>query len=144
MSIVKVGSLIDEFERNLNELKSMVESKQNERFLTSYVWMIDKLERDFVSKISELKENLDELKDKYVTGLDNHNQFDTLINLCDDLDKIIKDILKFYKTKPGYSEINLRLNNNLPILSSKVKSMKNRFDIIKNQVKKFTFDDFYL
>ena len=97
MSIVKVGSLIDEFERNLNELKSMVESKQNERFLTSYVWMIDKLERDFVSKISELKENLDELKDKYVTGLDNHNQFDTLINLCDDLDKIIKDILKFYK-----------------------------------------------
>ena len=131
-------------ERGIEELKKCCDARQNERFLSNHVWMTDFLERKLVSKLTLLKDALKLLKTQNATEFKSETQFDAMKMLCDELAKIFDELAQAYRMRLGYSDVSLKIKHNLPKMQEKIKSFRNRFTIVKNQINqgiKKPFDD---
>jgi len=123
-------------ENSIGEIRQKYDSKQAERVLSSPVWMSDFLEGIIKNKINSLKEALSSVRDHHVGDFKSTTQFDAVITMCSDLGKLLSDINTLYKMRSNYVDIRLKIQYSLPQMEEKMKSMRNRFNIIKGQLTK--------
>ena len=126
-------------ENVVKELKDKYDSKTSERVLSSHVWMGDFLEQ-CKKKVQNFKDSVTTLRDGHVGEFKSATQFDTLITMSDEMNKFFNDVLVIYKMRSSFIDIRMKLSYSLPQLQDKVKSMRNRFNIIKGQLSKKQFE----
>lgn len=126
----------------IRDLKEKYDSKQSERLLSSHVWMSGYLENQVKSRVVSLKDALSVIKDKHVGDFKSSTQFDTVIAQCNEIIKLLDGISTMYKIRANFVDIKLKFQYNLPQILEKVKSMRNRFNIIRGQItrKKFEYE----
>ncbi|GEM_PF-2694741 len=135
--------LVD-IERGLLELQKCCDSKQSERFLSNASWMGDFLENKLRSKLNGFKDSLKVLKETNAVEFKSGTQFEAIIVLCDENNKFLEELAKSHKMMLRYGDISLKINQNLPKMQERTKSMRNRFNIIKGQINRAVrspFDD---
>ncbi|MBS3152017.1 hypothetical protein J4230_01260 [Candidatus Woesearchaeota archaeon] len=127
-------------ENTVKELGEKYNSKQSERVLSSHVWMSDYIDGMVKNKVNRLRDALTTLKDKHVGEFRSVTQFDAIITFCNDISKLLNDINTLYRMRSNYVDIKLKFQYNLPQIEDKIKHMRNRFNIIKGQLTKKTFE----
>ncbi len=132
------GYLI-KIENVVRELKDKYDSKTSERVLSSHIWMGDFLEQ-CKKKVQNFKDSISLLKNSHVGEFKSATQFDTLLTLSNETIKCFNDLLVIYKMRASFIDIKMKLCYSLPQLQDKVKSMRNRFNIIKGQLSKKQFE----
>ncbi len=125
-----------EVENAVRNLKEKYTSKQNERVLSSHVWMSDYVSGIIKDQVNPLKDSLTSVKDSYVGDFKSSTQFDAVIAFCTDVNKLLNEINTQYKMRSNLVDIKLKFQYNLPQIEEKVKHMRNRFNIIKGQLSK--------
>ena len=131
-----------EVESGFEDIKNKNQSKQNERLLSSHVWMSDYLEQ-YKKKVSNFRNSLDFVKKGHVGDFKSATQFDAVLKMSDEVSGILDDIIKTYKMQATLTDLKLKWYYTLPTLAEKIKSMRNRFNIIKGQItrKKFEYEE---
>lgn len=122
-----------EMENSFVSLKDKFGSKQGDRLLLSHVWMGDYLDQQ-IAKVQPFSDSVATLRDRHVGDFKSSTQFDTLISHCDEITKLLNGIANVHKMKLGITDVKLRWNYNLRSLAEKIKSTRNRFNIIKGQL----------
>ena len=125
---------IIELERQILEIKQQNESKQSERILSNHGWMTTIFEERIMPRTKELKEALLKVKQAYSGEFKITTQFDVPILHCEELTKLLNEILYLYKIRASSTDLKLRFQNSLPKIVSNMASLKNRFYIIKGNV----------
>ena len=123
-------------ENLVKEFKDKLDSKQQERVISSHVWMQDYLEQQIKNKVMPLKDALTTLKQQHVGDFKSSTQFDAVINYCTDIIKLLNEINSLYKMRANYIDLRMKWQFHLPQMTDKVKHMRNRFNIIKGQLSK--------
>lgn len=123
-------------EHTINVLKEKCTNKQNDRVLSSHVWMSDYIEGIIKDQVNPLKEALTSVKNSYVGDFKSATQFDAVIAFCNDINKLLNDINTQYKMRSNLVDLKLKFQYNMPQIEDKVKHMRNRFNIIRGQLSK--------
>ena len=127
-------------ENLVKDIRNKYESKQNERVISSHVWMSDYIDQAIKNKVMPLKDSLTTLKDRHVGDFKSTTQFDAIINFCSDIIKILNEVNTLYKMRANLVDLKLKWQYALPQIEDKVKHMRNRFNIIKSQLSKKVFE----
>ncbi len=130
-------------EREIKELKDMYESKQSERTISNHVWMTDKIENNVKKHVLFLIEAVSKIRENHVGDFKTSTNFDLALRYCNDINKILNDMITMYKMRFGYMDIKLKLQYAMPQLSQNLTHLRNRFGIIKGQItrKRFEYEE---
>lgn len=123
-----------ELEKQLLDLKQQSESKQSERILSNHGWMTTIFEERIMPRAKDLKESLAKVRNSYSGGFKVTTQFDAPVSHCDEIVKLLNEILYLYKIRASPSDIKMRFQNSMPKLIANMNSLRNRFYIIKGNV----------
>lgn len=134
------GILIASVERGIRDVKSMYEGKQNDRLLSNHVWMQDQIENKAKKHIPQLKDFLIKLKQSHMGDFRSSTNFDICIKHCNDIEKMLNDIITLYKMRIDYLDIKMKWQYALPQLFDNLNHLSNRFSIIKGQISRKGFE----
>ena len=127
------SQLID-LEKELNNLKLQSESKQAERILSNHGWMTIVFEEKLIPKSKNFKDSLVKIKNSYGNSFKMTTQFDAPLAHCDEIHKLLNELLYLYKIRANSIDLKLKFNNNIPKIMNNFNSLRNRFYIVKGNV----------
>ncbi len=130
-------------ERGFKELKDMYEGKQTERTISNHTWMTDKIENNTKKHLLFLIETVTKIKENHIGDFKTSTNFDFALRYCNDMNKILNEIITLYKMRVSYMDIKLKWQYAMPQLSQNLTHLRNRFGIIKGQIsrKKFEYEE---
>ncbi len=130
-------------ERGLKDIKDKYEGKQSERIIANHVWMIEQIEDKLKKHVTPLRDLLIKLKSNYLGDFNSATNFDIAAGYCNEINKILNDLLLLYKMRAGYVDIKLKWQYNMPKLTENVNHLRHRFSIIKGQItrKRFEYEE---
>ncbi|HIH25840.1 hypothetical protein J4476_04900 [Candidatus Woesearchaeota archaeon] len=132
---------LDKIESFVNDIKYKLQSKQSERVLSSHVWMSDSIEKTINNSVKPFMDSIKDFKSEYEQAVGPTVQFDFIIKHSNELNKHLNNLNSSYKNKLPFSQISPQLNQSIPEISSNLNSLRNRFNILKGNMKRFKLED---
>ena len=132
---------LSNIESFVNDIKFKVQSKQSERVLSSHVWMSDMIEKTLNKSVKPFIDSIKDLKLEYEQAVGPTVQFDFIVKQSNELNKHLSNINSSYKNKLPFSQISPQLNQTIPDISYNLTSLRNRFNILKGNMKRFKTDE---
>ena len=123
-------------ENYIADVKLKLDSKQSVRLVSNHVWMQDYIEKAIINKLMPLKDSLVSFRSAHMGSFKSPTQLDAVLKLTDEITELLKDINHQYRIRSNYIDIKMKWGYSYPQMLEKVKSMRNRFNIIKSQMSK--------
>ncbi|MEK6947814.1 MAG: hypothetical protein AABX19_01080 [Nanoarchaeota archaeon] len=134
-------SHLNNIESFVSDIKYKVQSKQSERVLSSHVWMSDMIEKTITKSVKPFIDSIKEFKSEYEKAVGPTVQFDFIVKHSNELNKHLSNLNSSYKNKLPFSQISPQLNQSIPEISANLTSLRNRFNILKGNMKRFKSED---